>query len=208
MPIIMKKPDHVSPEMWNAAIAEVETSLNEYQVKLTADIIKALGPKRNSEVDMRPAKSEHGLSPSPKSKQGVDVASPSASQKRPNYRKLAFTHYQQFGQIVCAHCGFGIFEVLEVAHLDGDRSHNNVANLAILCPTCHKMHDLDLITTDAILKIRDRPRVVLWSKRMKDAGSKAAETRRQGALKRKKQEAGKKAAITRKLTAPKQSGSK
>jgi hypothetical protein len=32
-----------------------------------------------------------------------------------NYRKLAFDHYPK----MCAHCGFGIEAVLEVAHIDG-----------------------------------------------------------------------------------------
>jgi hypothetical protein len=34
------------------------------------------------------------------------------------------------------------------------------------------MHDLDLISTATILGMRDRPKVVTWSKRMKDAGPK------------------------------------
>ena len=36
----------------------------------------------------------------------------------PNYRKLAFDAYAP----ICVHCGFGIREVLEVAHLDGNRA--------------------------------------------------------------------------------------
>jgi hypothetical protein len=123
--------------------------------------------------------------------------------KRVNYRKVAFDHYEQLGQIVCAHCGFGIRDVLEVAHLDGDRSHNDPSNLAILCPNCHKMHDLDLISTETIILMRDRPKVVVWAKRMKDAGKKAAESRRKSTEKLKWQTAGKKAAETRKRNAAK-----
>ena len=62
--------------------------------------------------------------------------------KRVNYRKLAFAHYDS----LCAHCGFGIPPVLEVAHIDGDRQNNDITNLVILCPNCHKMLDLDLIS--------------------------------------------------------------
>ena len=108
--------------------------------------------------------------------------------KRFNYRKLAFSHYPQ----VCAHCGFGIPDVLEVAHIDSNRSNNAASNLVILCPNCHKMHDLDLISTPTIIEMRDRPKVVLWAKRMKDAGRKAAVTR-------KRRMAGIKAAATRAL---------
>jgi hypothetical protein len=91
-----------------------------------------------------------------------------------DYRRLAFARYVP----LCAHCGFGISAVLEVAHLDGNRQNNDIANLVILCPNCHKMHDLDLISTTTIIEMRDRPKVVTWSKRMKEAGQKAARTRR------------------------------
>ena len=93
--------------------------------------------------------------------------------KRADYRKLAFKQYRA----ICAYCGFGIPEVLEVCHLDGKRENNDLGNLAILCPTCHKMHDLDIIPTETIRIMRDRPKTVRWSKRMKDGGRKAADTR-------------------------------
>jgi hypothetical protein len=123
------------------------------------------------------------------------------SVSRVNYRKLAFAHYEQLGQVVCAHCGFGIRDVLEVAHLDCDRSNNDVANLVILCPTCHKMLDLDLISTATIIEMRDRPKVAVWAKRMKNAGAKSAESRRRSAEKLKWKKAGFKAAETRKRNA-------
>jgi 5-methylcytosine-specific restriction endonuclease McrA len=115
--------------------------------------------------------------------------------KRINYRKLAFEHYPP----ICAHCGFGVPEVLEVAHLDGRRSNNKLANLVILCPNCHKMYDLDLIAARTIIEMRDREKKVDWSKRMKDAGQKAAATRkkRAAALRRRRRAAGRKAAETR-----------
>jgi hypothetical protein len=108
--------------------------------------------------------------------------------KRINYRKLAFSHYDP----LCAHCGFGVPAVLEVAHIDGDRTNNDIQNLVILCPNCHKMLDLDLISNDLIIQMRDRPKVVTWSKRMKDAGQKAA-------LKRLRRAAARKAVATRRL---------
>ena len=97
--------------------------------------------------------------------------------KQINYRKLAFEHYRD--RLFCAHCGFGISEVLEVAHLDGQRYNNDISNLVLLCPTCHKMLDLDLISTNTMIQMRDRPRVVRWAKRMKDAGKKAALSRKE-----------------------------
>jgi len=113
--------------------------------------------------------------------------------KRVNYRKLAFETYPA----MCAHCGFGIKDVLEVAHIDCNRANNAPSNLVILCPNCHKMHDLDLISTETIIVMRDRPKVVDWKKRMKDAGRKAAISRSKTLEKRKWQKAGLKAAQTR-----------
>jgi len=119
---------------------------------------------------------------------------PISAKNRVNYRKLAFDYYPA----VCAYCGYGIRDVLEVAHIDCDRSNNEITNLVILCPNCHKMHDLDLISTETIIHMRDSPKVVNWRKRMKDAGRKAAETRRLKAVETEKWRlAGLKAAQTR-----------
>lgn len=92
---------------------------------------------------------------------------------RVNYRKLAFSHYDP----LCANCGFGVQAVLEVAHIDCAHTNNQIASRAKLCSNCHKMHDLDLILTETILQTHDRPKVVNWGKRMKDAGLKAAISR-------------------------------
>ncbi len=73
-----------------------------------------------------------------------------ASTALANYRKLAFDHYAP----ICAYCGYGVPEILEVAHLDGDRRNNAVENLAVLCCNCHKMHDIGLIPTDTIVQMR------------------------------------------------------
>jgi predicted restriction endonuclease len=107
-------------------------------------------------------------------------------EKKINYRKLAFETYGP----LCAHCGFGIPDVLEVAHIDGNRDNNDPLNLVDLCPNCHKMHDLDLISTETIIQMRDRPKIVVWSKIMKDDGKKAA-------LTRKRRPAARKAVLTR-----------
>lgn len=60
------------------------------------------------------------------------------------------------------------------------------------------MFDLDLISIDTMLQMRDRPRVVRWAKHMKDAGKKAALSRkkRQAILRRKRRLAALKAAAT------------
>ncbi len=111
----------------------------------------------------------------------------------PNYRKLAFEKYAP----ICVYCGFGIKEVLEVAHLDCDPQNCDQSNLAILCPTCHRMHDIDLIPTDAIVRLRDEKRKPRWAKLTKNAAKKAVQTKllNPGLMK----EAAKKAVATRKL---------
>jgi hypothetical protein len=54
------------------------------------------------------------------------------------------------------------------------------------------MHDIDIISTETIVKMRDAEKRVNWGKRLKDAGQKAA-------AKQKRSAAGRKAAVTRKI---------
>jgi 5-methylcytosine-specific restriction endonuclease McrA len=110
----------------------------------------------------------------------------------PNYRKLAFESYAP----ICVYCGFGIKEVLEVAHLDCKPENCEIDNLAILCPTCHRMHDVDLIPTEIIRRLRDEKRKANWAKLTKDASKKAVQTKLLDPLSMKV--AAKKAAATRK----------
>jgi len=112
-----------------------------------------------------------------------------------NYRAKAFAKYPP----ICAFCGFGIPDVLEVAHLDGNRRNSAIENLAILCPTCHRMHDVDLITSEEVMALRDRPRIANWDKLLKGAAQRAATARRK--RREIRSAAGKKAAVTRKRRA-------
>ena len=51
------------------------------------------------------------------------------------YSKVAFDYYDA----ECMECRYSkIKSVLEIHHIDGDRSNNEPENLMILCPTCHK----------------------------------------------------------------------
>ena len=107
----------------------------------------------------------------------------------PQYRNTALERYKRlvdgFLVNVCVMCGFGIPAVLEVAHLDQDRSNNDVDNLAVLCPNCHKMLDIGLIPSDVVRSMRAYEAQPNWKLRMKDAGAKAGLTRkRSGAAKR------------------------
>jgi len=102
------------------------------------------------------------------------------------YRKIAFDTYPP----ICAYCGFGIKGILQVSHLSHNRQDNSPENLVILCPTCHKMYDGNLISKEVLVAMRDNPRKIDWSASMKNAGIKAAK-------KRKDRAAGRKAAETR-----------
>lgn len=58
-----------------------------------------------------------------------------------NYRLRAFDNYEH----KCAVCGWNEDErVLEVHHIDENRTHNQLENLIILCPICHKKLTLHL----------------------------------------------------------------
>ncbi len=53
-----------------------------------------------------------------------------------SYRKLAISKLGAF----CGECGYNSNEkVLEVHHIDKDRSNNNISNLIVLCANCHKL---------------------------------------------------------------------
>jgi hypothetical protein len=117
------------------------------------------------------------------------------------YRQQALKHYKReiagVHVNVCVTCGFGIPAILEVAHLDQNRKNSKIENLAILCPNCHKMHDIGLIPTEVVKTMRDLKPKENWLLRIKDAGSKAAQTKRNKALSVKKSAAAKKAWLTR-----------
>lgn len=50
------------------------------------------------------------------------------------YRRNAIEHYGA----ACQNCNYNkIVEVLEVHHIDRDRTNNTLTNLRVLCPTCH-----------------------------------------------------------------------
>lgn len=120
-----------------------------------------------------------------------------AKAKPGSYRKVAMEHYRKEGYNLCMVCGFGIAHVLEVAHLDQNRKNNTVENLAVLCPNCHKMHDIGLLPTKVVQLLRDEHRDPKWQLRMKDAGQKAAATRKVNALKSVRSASAKKAWSTR-----------
>lgn len=55
-----------------------------------------------------------------------------------SYRVIAFRHNPK----ICMSCKYDEFpDILEVHHIDFDRSNNKLSNLSILCPICHsKIH--------------------------------------------------------------------
>ena len=93
-----------------------------------------------------------------------------AMEKKNDYQQSAFKKYGK----VCVLCGFGIHDIVEIAHIDGNNKNHDLKNLVPLCPTCHKMLDVDLIAPDTIKLIRDRPRKANWDK-LEKAAQKAAE---------------------------------
>lgn len=65
-----------------------------------------------------------------------------------NYRRNAFNYYPH----KCCICGWEEDErVLEVHHLDEDRNNNDIENLRILCPICHKKLTLHLYTFEELI---------------------------------------------------------
>lgn len=60
-----------------------------------------------------------------------------------DYRDKAFREYDK----KCIRCGWDkIPEVLEVNHIDCNRLNNELSNLEILCPTCHRAYHFETKT--------------------------------------------------------------
>lgn len=70
-----------------------------------------------------------------------------------NYRKNAFREYEH----KCNVCGWDEDpDILEVHHIDENREHNELSNLVILCPICHRKitsHKYKLIERNSIIPI-------------------------------------------------------
>lgn len=70
---------------------------------------------------------------------------------RYDYRHRAFEEYEH----KCAICGWCEDErVLEVHHIDEDRANNDITNLMILCPICHRYLTLHLYTVEELKQRR------------------------------------------------------
>lgn len=85
----------------------------------------------------------------------------------------------------CAVCGLQLASSLTVAHLDHNAGNNAPENLARLCPTHHGMFDAGLYPVEAIRLLQAHWQhtkgIPDHSGRMKDAGAKAALTRKRSA---------------------------
>ena len=56
--------------------------------------------------------------------------------------KLLSKKYLELKDNKCSKCGLGTwwkddFMVLEIDHIDGNRFHNKLSNVRLLCPNCH-----------------------------------------------------------------------
>lgn len=67
-----------------------------------------------------------------------------------NYRELAFCTYEH----TCACCDWHEdLRILEVHHIDSDRENNDISNLIILCPNCHRKITLGYYVLDLEAKV-------------------------------------------------------
>lgn len=99
----------------------------------------------------------------------------------------------------CVICGLQGSALLEAAHLDHRAANNDPENLAWLCSTHHRMYDANYYPIEAIVLLRNHWQTGTFPNhkpRMKDAGAKAALTRKLSA-------AAQKAVATRRANAKK-----
>ena len=151
-----------------------------------------------------PDKRERDHTMTTKGKRVTSAEPDTAKRKQSVAKRIAREHYPYQ---CCVVCGLKIQTCLTVAHLDHDGANNKADNLAFLCWTHHWMYDCGFYPLQAIRLMRSH-----WQKtkgepthkaRMKDAGAKAARTRKkkQAAIARKRSAGAKKAWTTRKQAA-------
>ena len=125
----------------------------------------------------------------------MNARRPPATRNQPEARHVPNEHYPFK---CCAVCGLQLATCLTVAHLDHDASNNTPDNLARLCQTQHWMYDAGLYPIEAIRLLQAHWQTIRGvpshKARMKDAGAKAA-------LTRKRRAAAEKAVATRKVVA-------
>lgn len=72
---------------------------------------------------------------------------PNYNGTKSRYRERALAYYGE----QCIICGYGVRHILEVHHIDKDRSNNELNNLAVLCPTHHKETHHGIINSATIV---------------------------------------------------------
>ena len=89
----------------------------------------------------------------------------------------------------CVICGLQVSTCLDLAHLDQNAGNNDPDNLVFLCKTHHWMYDCGFYPVEAIKLLRAHWQTTKSTPdhkpRMKDAGAKAAISRRRSASARK-----------------------
>ncbi len=125
----------------------------------------------------------------------ADVELTTGKRRQSEARRIAGEAYEHR---CCVVCGLQIETCLTVAHLDHRASNNDADNLAFLCQTHHWMFDAGLYPIEAIKLMRahwqETKGVANHAARMKDAGPRAAATR-------KRRTAARKAWVTRRSAA-------
>jgi 5-methylcytosine-specific restriction endonuclease McrA len=63
--------------------------------------------------------------------------------------KMSDLHYSRGSKLVnhikkrelgkCESCGFSESAILEIDHIDANRANNDLSNLMLLCPNCHRL---------------------------------------------------------------------
>jgi len=116
----------------------------------------------------------------------MDTPEPMLLRKQGEARRVATAAYSVR---CCVVCGLQIPTCMTVAHLDHRSGNNDPDNLAFMCQTHHWMYDCGFYPLEAIKLLRAHWQVTKGvpshKARMKDAGVKAANTRKLSANARK-----------------------
>lgn len=72
------------------------------------------------------------------------AARPEAVERKRAYMRDYLRPWRQYVKDACERCGWGPGEpeLLDVHHIDKDKTNNDPSNLETLCPNCHRQHHL------------------------------------------------------------------
>ena len=124
-----------------------ECNLNFHKVEIVCDYCGAITVKQKHKHNDGHNFCNHSCANSFNNALKKDTSARNYINGKSSYRKKAFAKYEH----KCSVCGYDDVRVLEVHHINSNRDDNDLSNLIILCPTCHKYITKRIYSLDELI---------------------------------------------------------